>query len=488
MLDTRERLARHLYGSALDLDSDAATALRIGHQNGLSWRCEDGFLHVSVGGEPLQSFSLSGSLQALVNELVNAGVDVKYSNPELMHLASGALLEGVGDDQSSSADSLRVFQSNLWALLDAYAIEIDEADRQIVNGIAQLQIGTATGEILDYWGEFFGVPRNSNELDPEYRTRMIVEILRPKNNKIAIENAIEEVVGDRVELYEPWQDLFYLSVSSLDKERTFDGNSWSPYVFRPTYSGQHNIDWSKVMPVIEKLRPAGVLPLDPEWVPSPRGVGVSDHALGYSRSDAYSNIAMYNDRMLLDHYVLGDPITQNYGVLKYDLYSQMNQDGIRGPLLGMSPRRNFVRAQVVLSDMGEGLGHERARFPGVFTTYLNAPVLGEFSLSEFDPGKTTIAPEDVYLPLTIKGAARNYAQFIGQGVLSFYLLNTHLRADNQRKPIVFATAVVTAKFLEVRPTERVVPSGWVSRGWDSNSWTMPYQPSGVCINVKTENL
>lgn len=488
MLDTRERLARHLYGSALDLDPDAAVALRIGHADGLTWHCEDGYLTVSVAGVPLAPFALDGSLQQLVNRLTQASIEVKYANPDLLHLASGALLEGEGNDQSSLADQLRIFESNLWTFLDAYSVEIDAADKQIVEGIAQLYIGTASGELLDYWGEYFGISRNTGEGDNDYRTRMIVEVLRPTSNKIAIENAISEVVGDRVELYEPWRDLFYLSVSKLDNERTFDGGAWSPYLFRPTYRGQNNIDWSKVMPIIEKLRPAGVLPLDPEWVPNTRGVGVTDHAMGYARSDSQINTAIYNDRMLLDQYVLGDPITHNYGVLKYDLYSQMNQDGVIGPQLGMSPRRRFVRAQVVLSDMTEGLEHERARFTGVFTTYLNTPVLGEFALSEFDPGAVTIAPEDVFLPEQIKGAAGNYTPFMKQGISYHPLLSVHLRAYDQRKPKIVGTTVVTAKFLEVRPTEHVVSSGWASRGWDGADWTVQYPTSGVCINVKTENL
>lgn len=488
MLDTRERLARHLYGSALDLDPDAAIALRIGHPDGLSWHCEDGFLTVTVGGVPLPPFSLDGTLQQLVNRLTVAGIEVKYANQDFLHLASGALLEGSGDDQSSSGDQLKAFQSNLWTVLDAYGVEIDAADKNIVTGIAQLYIGSATGELLEYWGEFFGVPRNSGELDPDYRTRMIVEVLRPKSNKIAIENDISEIVGDRVELYEPWRDLFYLSESKLDNERTFDGQSWSPYLFRPIYRGQNNIDWSKVMPVIEKLRPSGVMALDPEWIPSARGVGVTDHSMGYARSDVRVNTAVYDDRMLLDHYVFGDPITQNYGVLKFDLYSQMNQDGILGPLLGMSPRRRFVRAQVVLSDMAEGLEHERARFTGVYTTYLNTPVLGEFALSEFDPGATTIAPEDVYLPEQIKGAAGNYTPFMWQGLTHDPLMSIHLRAYDPRKPKIVGTTVVTAKFLEAKPTEHVVSSGWASRGWDSNDWGVQNQVSGICINVTTENL
>lgn len=490
MLDIRERLGRHLYGSALDLDPDAVVAIRIGHSRGLTWRVDDGSLYVTVGGDTaLASFPLDLSMQQLVTALQARGVEVKYANPDVMHLSAGALISGSGSDETSSGDQLKVFTSDLWTMLDAYGVEIREAERQIVEGVAQLYVGSADDEILEYWGEYFGVPRNAGEVDDDYRIRMIVEVLRPKNNKVAIENAISEVAGARIELYEPWTDLFYLSVSKLDNERTYNGDDWSPYVFRPVYRGDHNINWSKVLPVIERLRPAGVLMLDPEWVPSPRGVEVGKTGIGYSRSDGAVNTAHYDDRMVLDSYMLGDPVTQNYGVLKFDLYGYMNNDGAIGPMLGMSPRRRFVRAQVVLSDMAEGLEHERLRFPGVYRTYMNTPVLGEFALSEFDPGEVVLAPEDVYSYQSITGGTANVLPEMESGVNFGSEYAVHVRAYDQRKPKVVGMHVVTAQFLEARPTEYVVASGWSTspEGWADRNWTAQFPTSGVCINVITEN-
>lgn len=441
MLDTRERLARHLYGSALDLDPDASTALRIGHPDGLTWYCEDGFLVISVGGTALAPFPLSETLQQLVTRLESAGIHVKYTNPDFLHLSAGVLLEGGGDDQSSSSDQLKAFQSNLWTLLDAYSVEIDDADKNIVTGIAQLYIGSATGEILDYWGEFFGVARNSDELDPGYRTRMIVEVLRPKNNKVAIENAVSEIVGERVELYEPWRDLFYLSESKLDTERTFDGQFWSPYLFRPIYRGQNNIDWSKVMPVIEKLRPAGVLALDPEWVPSPRGVEVmAGLGLGFSQGNTRSRWARFTDRMiLLDEYRLSDSFTPNYGVTRS---STRLMNMVVNPM-------TWGRGWVGLWDGDTWLADALAGAPaGV--THIRA--------SGYDVHKETLT-----------------------GLVKFDQIDRYASSD-----LIVGAGVVTTELMGIDAAATAANRGWSQMTWDSETWRSQHKL--ICINVTTETV
>lgn len=487
MLDTRERLAKHVYGSALDIDPDAAVALRIDHASGLTWHIEDGYMRLKIGATTNAAIPLTGTISDLRSALVARGVIIRYVNPDVLHLASGALLEGSGSGASSSTDQLKVFQSDLWTMLDAYGVVVDQTDKDVVEGIAQLYVNTATDDILDYWGEYFGVPREADENDTDYRIRMIVEVLRPKSNKIAIENAASAIAGVRVELYEPWTDLFYLSVSKLDNERTFNGHDWSPYVFRPIYRGYNNINWSRVLPVIEKLRPAGVLMLDPEWIPSPRYVESPDVGMGYAMLDRQSQNARYDDRMLLDSYHLGDPVTQNYGVLKYDLYSNANFDQAIGPTLGLHPRRSFVRGQLVLSDMDEPLGDLRARFTGVYVRYLNTPFLSDFRLSDFDPGKDVLAPEDVYTPNNAYGGDGNVRPETKAGRNTFTLRSFNLFAYDSTKPKVVGLHVVTAKFLEAKPTEQVVFGGWAN-GWGADNWNTQYPISGVCINVITENL
>lgn len=441
MLDTRERLARHLYSSALDLDPEAAIALRVGHADGLLWHCEDGYLNLTVGGVALSPIALNGNLQQLANQLSALGVDVKYANQELMGLASGALLEGSGNDDSSEHDQLKVFQSNLWALLDAYSVEIDAADRQIVEGIAQLYIGTASDEILDYWCEFFGVVRNQGESDPDYRARTIAEVLRPKSNKIAIENSISEIVGDRVELYEPWRDLFYLSESKLDKERTFDGQSWSPYLFRPIYTGNNNIDWSKVVPVIEKLRPAGVLMLDPEWVPTPRGVEIkAGNGVGLSRGATSIRWLRFTDRMiLLDDYKLSEPFTPNYSVMN-STRQMMNL--VINPMV-----RN--RGWIGLWDGDSWLAHTLAGAPaGV--THVRA--------SGYDVRNETK-----------KGLVRSdQIQKMAESLL------------------IAGSGVVTTELIGIDAASTAVNRGWSPMSWNEETWAAKHNL--IRFNVTTETI
>lgn len=441
MLDTRERLAGHLYESALDLDPDAAIALRIGHPDGLTWHCADGYLTVVAGGVSLPPFALDGSLQHLVTQLTASGIEVKYANPDLLHLASGALLEGAGNDQSSLSDQLKVFQSNLWTLLDAYGVAVDEADRHIVEGIAQLYIGSAEGEFLDYWGEFFGVPRNAGELDPDYRTRMIVEVLRPKSNKIAIENAVSEIVGDHVELYEPWRDLFYLSESRLDKERTFDGDAWSPYLFRPVYRGQNNIDWSRIVPIIEKLRPSGVLMLDPEWLPAPRGIEIkAGQGVGLSRGATSIRWLRFTDRMiLLDDYKLSEPFTPNYSVISLSSHV-MNL--VINPMV-----RN--RGWIGLWDGDSWLAHTLAGAPaGV--THVRA--------SGYDVRNETK-----------KGLVRSdQIQKMAESLL------------------IAGSAVVTTELIGIDAASTAVNRGWSPMSWNEETWAAKHNL--IRFNVTTETI
>lgn len=491
MLDTRERLAGHLYGSALDLDPDAAIALRIGHPDGLTWHCEDGYLTVVVGGESLPPFALNGTLQQLVSQLAVSGIEVKYANQELLHLASGALLEGAGNDQSSLADQLKVFQSNLWTVLDAYGVAVDETDRHIVEGIAQLYIGSAEGEFLDYWGEFFDVPRNADEPDLDYRTRMIVEVLRPKSNKIAIENAISEVVGDRVELYEPWRDLFYLSASKLDNERTYNGDDMSPYVFRPKYRGQNNIDWTKVLPIVEKLRPAGVMALAPEWVPDVRSIATTDHSYGIVQSSLTYLSAIYDDKARLDSYHFGDPVVNNYVITKFIVNSILNSVGIAewsgDPAHTAASRRSFVRAQIVLSD-STPLGDTQFRFPMRVRYATNRPILGDISLSEFDPGYHDEGVEVVDERLNT--SAIDVALKMPNTLWAYqgFVLGTGIISDAEfGRQVIVGESVVTAESIQlnVNSVSATPPRGWYGI-WDSESWIDAGITSGIKLHVITE--
>jgi len=408
MLDTRQRLASHLYPSAIDISPDAAVALRIGHASGLTWRVQGDRLYLTIGGQEVPPISLAKTIEELAAELESLGVIVRYVNNDFRHLSALSLINGSGSDRDSNSDQLKAFTSNLWVILDAYAVELDEAERQIGEAIAQLYLGTAEGEILDYWSEFFGVPRSVGESDDDFRKRIIVEILRPKSNGIALENAASEIIGERVQMYEPWTDLLYLSESNLDAHHTYDGGEWSPHVFRPIYRGRNNIKWHLIIPVLERLRPAGVKMLDPEWVPDTRHIDAGDILRSHGTTIEWlsEHRARYADRVILGEYYFGDEVVNNYKFSSYDLHTIMSLQGANGFPFGLRPHVRFVRAQAVLSEPPE-VGDEHCMFRMFIRYATNIPFLGSFCLSDFDPGIVEALVEDVIVGFRRHNVERN---------------------------------------------------------------------------------
>jgi hypothetical protein len=175
--------------------------------------------------------------------------------------------------------------------------------------------------MLDIWGEYFADPRQIGETDTAYSQRIIVDTLRPKSNKYALINAAKAIFGAKIDIYEPWQDLFFLSESSLDNQHTYDGDMWSPYVFRPQLRAQQNINWSGVTALFEKLRPAAVFQLPPEFIPDTRGNQAGIKGLGIAQTAHVFSGAIYADKTNLDDYKLGDPVVNNYRISIYDIYA-----------------------------------------------------------------------------------------------------------------------------------------------------------------------
>ena len=483
---TRERLLDNLY-SAFDKAPDEVIALRIGSGGILQWTVTTDLLSVTDSNHVVTDIHLTGTLLDVLNALRAAGIEIKYVNSDLLHLHAGTLLKGTGDEAKSNGDQLKIFTSTLWALVDAFGVELSFAEQQIAEAIANLYINTATGEILDYWGEYFGSGRLINETDVEYRTRLLYEILRPKSNKYALINAASAVAGQMIDIYEPWTDLFWLSDSHLDNEHLYDGDEWSPYVFRPVLRSQNNINWTKVLALLDKIRPAAVFPLTPEWVPSVRQIDVEVSGNGLAYTDNEFVMALYADKTYLDTYHFGDPIVQNYQISKLDIiglgnyrlgplsWDENNWDehswdslgvnvngGIPYQELRLDSKCTFVRADAVLSDMDESLGDLRCRFTMQTAVAYNVPILGEFVLSGFDPDYREVAEEDVYWPNLARGHQLQWAY----SYAFWYSSATSSGVDLGLAPI----------------------AAWDGSGWDSRTWwgvkdrpIVVYNISAFCV-------
>lgn len=72
--------------------------------------------------------------------------------------------------------------------------------------IAQTRIATATGEWLDAAAQdFFAgrILRYAGQSDAAFRTRILAELLRPRGTRSALQQALQELVGQAPGLFEP---------------------------------------------------------------------------------------------------------------------------------------------------------------------------------------------------------------------------------------------------------------------------------------------
>jgi len=90
----------------------------------------------------------------------------------------------------------------------------------------------STGEFLDYWGEWYGIPRIMGESDLQYALRILAEIKLPKQTIDSIKTYISNVLNidkNDISVYEPFRDLIILSEKGTlsGKEKLTDSEYWN---------------------------------------------------------------------------------------------------------------------------------------------------------------------------------------------------------------------------------------------------------------------
>lgn len=185
-----------------DKDAHAFLALRFRYDGAMAWRIEDNTLSTDVVGGSgvsievdLSQHTLSSLIEILAEQ---PGYTVEYFDPGMEHLSSCVLVSAIGNQDDSNGDHLYGYTSLLWAYMEPFAVELREADYQIGQAIAQMNLRKAEADWLDEWGTYYGIPRVSGELDPAYANRIIVEVLRPRGNNVAIEIVARELLGQPV--------------------------------------------------------------------------------------------------------------------------------------------------------------------------------------------------------------------------------------------------------------------------------------------------
>ena len=177
-------------------DPKAVPALTIAHSGPMSWQVQDDVLTLTVTGGlgTSQTFDLTEitlqELRALID--TQTGFGVVSWNPDLDSYGAVILLDGSGDQSAG----LKAYTSLRWAILDAIARELQNAEAAAAAAPAQLSTTSASDEWLDQLGSYLGgTLRISGEGDPAYALRIPATVLQPKCNNVAIEAALESTFG-----------------------------------------------------------------------------------------------------------------------------------------------------------------------------------------------------------------------------------------------------------------------------------------------------
>ena len=225
------KLLTHI-NRAFRKDPDAFLALRLSYDGGMQWQVAEGVLSTTVQGG--SGVALSIPLAGLtVAELAGVlSVQRGYTTPWVVPAPqSGAaalrLLDGQADIALSNGDHLLAYGSILYAYLDAMTQELALAQTAIVAMPDMMNTATAAGDWLDLQGLMYAVPRLAGEPDGLYARRIIVEVLRPKGNNVAIEAALMSYIGQDVTINDVI--IFRGPEPSFDGIPAFDGQ----YTFQP---------------------------------------------------------------------------------------------------------------------------------------------------------------------------------------------------------------------------------------------------------------
>lgn len=258
----RDRLLSSLH-SVFDKEPAPAVAMRLQHPLGLAWKVEKRKLTLSTeAGALLGVLPLAGiSIGLLAQQIGALGAVVADLNPSLTSRLADALLDGSGRQSESNGDRLMVYDSLLWAILDTLASELEAAQSNaIIEGLKQAYLHTAEDEWLDYWAGHFGMARSVGEDDEHFLLRILVDLLRPRNNPYDIRNQIKEQTGIDIVIREMWDEIFMLNGSTLSGgDCIHDGNFYTWGVIQPiVYEAITAEQREKITEIVERNRTAGV--------------------------------------------------------------------------------------------------------------------------------------------------------------------------------------------------------------------------------------
>ena len=145
-----------------------------------------------------------------------------------------------------------------YAIIDMFSEELNSIERDALDSRIQSSLNTATGKYLDIYGDWYGLYRKDDEKDETYRDRIIEYVLLKRGTNNSIIDAIRRFLDDEeiyVNVYEPFQNIFYTNKSHLNGEDHLMGDYYRFAIIDITIGKRFPLE---IIEEINKFKPAGV--------------------------------------------------------------------------------------------------------------------------------------------------------------------------------------------------------------------------------------
>lgn len=267
-----QRLLSYL-NRVFDKDPHEFLALRLQYAGAMTWTVKDATLTTKVTTGPGLSLTVDLT-QYTIAQLATflaaqPGYSVVYLDASTnAQLGARVLIDGTASITDSNGDHITGYSSVLFALLESIGSELRNARLQLTEMLNQMSTRTASDVWLDELGGYYGIPRLASEPDAAYGPRIIAEVLRPRTNNVAIEQAIKTFTGQATKVTDvvTFIAAFPVYDGSITHNSTFTYNSTAAtryglfdvqYGYDLENGGSFAVFQATITALIGRLRAAG---------------------------------------------------------------------------------------------------------------------------------------------------------------------------------------------------------------------------------------
>lgn len=376
-----------------------------------AWRVRGSVLTVEDA-----DYSLIGkTIFELAGELSTAGVDVLGISSEVEHYLAVILADGHG----GAENAIKAHVELLPVLFVALGQPLSGARDAVPVALAQIVLTTAREEFLDLYGERFGIARPGGMDDPAYAQHIIEEVKRPRSNAYAMRANVRRIMGEEIDIAEPWRFVARWSVSEMDMDKRFyHGDRWAPHLIQLTCKDE--IDWAGAEAQVIADRAAGVLFLGSEWQPWARVTELEFDPYTMMHAYTYTSWVWGMIEPVWDFSRFSNhSVARNMRIGWADWYTSIAYLNIQGIDLWASAE-HFCRAWATF-DEDSVMGNENTAFSGGY--YVDAPGAGriyddDFAPSDYETGYRLVTVclwEIEEIPLPVADHVFDPALFVPEG-------------------------------------------------------------------------